>query len=149
MVSEQLAVSDVDVASVWDTLKSDASAQLIDVRTTAEWTFVGIPDLSSLHKEPMLIQWQSYPSNQPDASFAQSLDAELTARGLDRETNLYFICRSGARSLSAARTMVSLGYSRCHNVRDGFEGPINSGGGQRHRSELAGWKFSGLPWTQS
>ena len=148
MVEESFAIAELDVTGVWDRLKLDSSAQLIDVRTRAEWTFVGVADLSVLKREPLLIEWQTYPTNKPDPGFAAALDAELSGRGLGKATNLYFICRSGARSLSAARSMAALGYSHCHNVRDGFEGPINPDPARRHRGETAGWKFARLPWTQ-
>lgn len=148
MVLERYSVSEVDVVSVWDRLKTDANAQLIDVRTRAEWTFVGVPDLKDLKKEPLLIEWQSFPDNRPDPDFATTLDRELSGRGVSKTTNLYFICRSGARSLSAGRAMAALGYSHCHNVSDGFEGPLGSDPTSRRRGETAGWKFSKLPWTQ-
>ena len=148
MVTDNSRVTDVEVVDVWKRLEEDATAQLIDVRTRAEWTYVGVPDLSSLHKEPLLIEWQSYPTNQPDPDFARTLDEELSAKNLSKNTNLYFICRSGARSMSAARALAERGYSRCHNVRDGFEGPLNSAPSRRHRGETAGWKFAKLPWSQ-
>ena len=149
MVLEKLPVAGLDVESVWERLRSDPTAHLVDVRTRAEWTFVGVPDLSGLGKEPMLIEWQSFPENRPDPDFASTLDSELTTRGLGKATNLYFICRSGARSLSAARAMAALGYSRCHNVNEGFEGPVRSDDpDRRHRGEVSGWKFAKLPWVQ-
>jgi rhodanese-related sulfurtransferase len=148
MVVEKYPVAELDVVSVWDRLKADSTAQLIDVRTRAEWTYVGVPDLAEVGRQPLLIEWQSYPDNRPDPNFAASLDAELTANGIAKTTKLYFICRSGARSLSAARAMAALGYSHCHNVTDGFEGPLSAESGRRHRGELGGWKFANLPWIQ-
>ena len=148
MVVEKYPIADLDVVSVWSRLKTDETAQLIDVRTRAEWTYVGVPDLSELSKTPLLIEWQSFPDNRPDPNFAVALDAELQSKGLPKSTNLYFICRSGARSLSAARAMAGLGYSHCHNVTDGFEGPLGSEAGRRHRGTSAGWKSANLPWIQ-
>ena len=46
MVVEKYPVAELDVVSVWDRLKTDNTAQLIDVRTRAEWTYVGVPDLA-------------------------------------------------------------------------------------------------------
>ena len=147
MVIDKTPVSELDVVGVWGRLRAEATAQLIDVRTRAEWTFVGVPDLSEVGKEPLLMEWQSAPGSQPVPTFAKTLDAELSARGLDKSTNLYFICRSGARSLSAARAMAALGYSHCRNVTDGFEGPLGPGA-DRHCGKIAGWKFAKLPWVQ-
>ena len=149
MVVEKTPVADLDVRSVWEHLKRDASAQLIDVRTRAEWTYVGVTDLSELGKQPLLVEWQSFGQQQPNQDFAVALDAELRSAGIDKNTTLFFICRSGVRSLAAARSMAALGYTRCHNVADGFEGPIGTSPGHRHRGQLAGWKFAGLPWLQS
>jgi rhodanese-related sulfurtransferase len=148
MVVEKNPVAELDVVSVWDRLKADSTAQLIDVRTRAEWTYVGVPDLTEIGRQPVLIEWQSYPDNRPVANFSTSLDAELKAIGISKSANLYFICRSGARSLSAARSMAELGYSHCHNVTDGFEGPLSAKPGRRHRGESGGWKFANLPWIQ-
>ena len=147
MVIDKCLVAELDVGSVWGRLKADQTAQLIDVRTKAEWTYVGVADLTGIGKEPVLIEWQSFPSSRPDPNFAGALDSELSARGLEKTANLYFICRSGARSLSAAKAMAALGYGNCHNVTDGFEGPVSSGP-TRHRGNVAGWKFAKLPWMQ-
>lgn len=146
MVTDKSRVDEVSVSEVWKRLEADATAQLIDVRTRAEWTYVGIPDLSGLKKETLLHEWQSYPTNQPNPEFSKKLDADIAARGLGKNTNLYFICRSGVRSLAAAHAMASLGYSACHNVRDGFEGPLSP---DRHRGVTGGWKHAKLPWSQS
>ena len=55
-------VENVAPAEAWEALKANPDAQLVDVRTDAEWTFVGVPDLSSLGKRLALIPWQVYPS---------------------------------------------------------------------------------------
>ena len=43
-------VDAVDVETTWESLVSRPGAQLIDVRTRAEWTYVGIPDLGAIGK---------------------------------------------------------------------------------------------------
>jgi rhodanese-related sulfurtransferase len=78
---------------------------------------------------------------QRNASF---LD-HLQQAGLKPETPVYFICRSGARSLAAAQAAAAAGYKSVYNVAEGFEGPPNADG---HRGEVAGWKAAGLPWRQ-
>lgn len=135
----------VSVEDTWARLVSDPEAVLIDVRTVAEWSFVGVPDLSTIGKRPVLVEWQTYPSNQANASFADQVGDALKALGVSRNAELLFLCRSGARSLRAAETMVAAGYARCRNVVDGFEGPL---GPDRHRGSLGGWKAKGLPWVQ-
>ena len=138
-------VPDLDVGEVWRRLGGDQGAQLIDVRTRAEWSFVGLPDISKLGRRPLLLEWQGFPDNRVDPAFVVRLSQELDAAGVARDAELFFICRSGGRSLLAARAMQAAGFSRCRNVADGFEGPLD---GNRHRGAVAGWKAAGLPWVQ-
>jgi rhodanese-related sulfurtransferase len=139
------AVDDVDVAAAWEGLTSGPRSQLVDVRTRAEWTYVGIPDLGSIGKRAVLVEWQTFPDQTVDARFVERLAGELKALGVQLNDDLYFICRSGSRSLAAARAMAEAGYQSCHNVACGFEGPLDD---LRHRGTLRGWKASGLPWLQ-
>ncbi len=140
------AVDEVDVEQVWGTLQSDPRSQLVDVRTRAEWTYVGIPDLGPAGKRPVLVEWQTFPDQAIDPRFAERLAGELKALGVGLGDDLFFICRSGSRSLAAAKAMAAIGYRACHNVACGFEGPLDDG---RHRGASAGWKAAGLPWQQS
>ncbi|MDX2288208.1 MAG: rhodanese-like domain-containing protein [Hyphomicrobiaceae bacterium] len=129
----------------WHRLETDKDAILIDVRTRAEWAFVGLPDLSSIGKEVVRIEWQSFPDNRIDPAFAERLAEFLSASKVEKRAELFFICRSGGRSRMAAQAMAALGYSRCRNVATGFEGPLDP---QRHRGAQSGWKRDGLPWVQ-
>ncbi len=133
---------DVEPAIAWEILGGDAQAILVDVRTRAEWNYVGLPDLSSLNKEPALLEWQVFPSMQPNSDFVPA----LTGAVANRDTPLLFICRSGVRSAAAARAVTAAGYSSCFNVADGFEGPLDA---QSRRGVAAGWKAAGLPWRQT
>ena len=134
-------VDNVPPAQVWEALKSDPKAQLVDVRTDAEWTFVGLPDLSPAGKQAVLIQWQVFPDMQVNADFADQLkQARFTP-----DQHLYFICRSGQRSQAAAQEAQAAGFPHAHNVAEGFEGPPNGSG---HRGTVAGWKARNLPWRQ-
>jgi rhodanese-related sulfurtransferase len=56
------------------------------------------------------------------------------------------MCQSGGRSKVAAMQCTEIGYSACFNLADGFEGDLDE---HKHRNSISGWKFSGLPWTQS
>jgi rhodanese-related sulfurtransferase len=138
-------VDNVDVETTWQALASRPRSQLIDVRTRAEWTYVGIPDLASLSKRAVLIEWQTFPDQNIDPRFGERLAAELSALGIKQEDDLFFICRSGGRSLGAAKAMAAMGYRACHNVAGGFEGRLDKG---RHRGTVGGWKAAGLPWLQ-
>jgi rhodanese-related sulfurtransferase len=141
-----LPVDEVDVEAAWNGLTSSPRAQLVDVRTRAEWTYVGIPDLAPLGKRAVLVEWQTFPDQAVDPRFAERLASELKALGVQLEDDLFFICRSGSRSLAAAKAMAAAGYRACHNVSSGFEGPLDD---QRHRGSACGWKAAGLPWQQS
>ncbi|MBR9972132.1 rhodanese-like domain-containing protein [Magnetospirillum sulfuroxidans] len=132
---------DISPRDTWDKLQSDPEARLIDVRTQAEWQYVGLPDLSALEKQPVLVSWQVFPTMARNEAFAQ----QLAAQGIDKDTPLLFLCRSGVRSKAAAELMTSLGYSQCWNISDGFEGPLDD---SRHRGDQAGWKAQALPWLQ-
>jgi rhodanese-related sulfurtransferase len=138
-------VDDVDVETAWQALRSRAETQLIDVRTRAEWTYVGIPDLRSLGKRAVLIEWQTPPDRTVNPRFVERLAVELKALGTKPDDDLFFICRSGGRSLAAAKAIAATGYRACHNVAGGFEGPLDE---ERHRGTVAGWKAAGLPWLQ-
>jgi rhodanese-related sulfurtransferase len=137
---------DLLAVDAYELLEGDASAVLIDVRTKAEWAYVGTPDIRSLGKTPLFLEWQSYPSMAINADFAAGLEAQLRSAGVERGAPLVFLCRSGARSRQAAIAMTSAGWTPCFNVSDGFEGPLDD---LRRRGGAGGWKAGGLPWTQT
>jgi rhodanese-related sulfurtransferase len=134
-------VEDVAPQQAWQALQANPDAQMVDVRTDAEWMYVGLPDLSPAGKRVLLVQWQSFPTGAMNPTFVE----DLGAAGLNRQHEIYFICRSGARSLAAAELAEAAGFRRVFNVSDGFEGPPDAGG---HRGNVAGWKADGLPWRQ-
>lgn len=142
---QTIHIVDVDVQEVWKRLQEDPAAVLIDVRTRAEWSYVGVPELSSMGKQPIFIEWQTFPDNRVDPGFVERLSETLEAAGVSNQAELFFICRSGGRSRMAAQAMTAAGYAACRNVADGFEGPLDA---SRHRGQTAGWKAAGLPWAQ-
>ena len=130
----------------WQILRNDAGATLIDVRTLAEWSYVGVPSLEEVGRTPVLIEWERFPTGEPVPDFTSLLSTELKQRGAASDDPLLFICRSGARSRLAAIAMTSAGYANCYNIGPGFEGPLD---GDRHRSAISGWKLAGFPWSQT
>lgn len=140
------AVGEVSPVGAWALLESDPKAQLVDVRTTAEWTFVGVPDLSTLGRQALMIAWSEFPSMARNGEFETQAASQLKAQGAGADTPIVFICRSGARSLAAAQAMAAKGYSRCFNLIGGFEGDLD---GKRHRGQKNGWRHDGLPWMQA
>lgn len=133
---------EISAAETWEYLKRDANAVLIDVRTPAEWAFSGEPDLRALGKEPLRVSWKLARSHAVNPDFLLT----LRDTGIEPHAPLFFICRTGGRSLDAACAVTAAGFSHCYNVTDGFEGPLNA---QHQRGALAGWKAVGLPWVQS
>ena len=142
---EVVHIEDVPARETWDRLSRDPRAALVDVRTRAEWAFVGVPDLSALGRRVVMVEWQSFPDNRVDSNFAERVQAALAAGAVEKTDEVFFICRSGGRSRMAAEVLAEAGYRRSRNVADGFEGPLDS---QRHRGEVAGWKAAGLAWVQ-
>ena len=136
---------DILAKDCYNQLKSDKAAQLIDVRTMAEWSFIGIPDLNAISKRPHLIEWVQFPSQTMNENFTSNLNQRLEELKLEKDVKLYFLCRSGSRSQAAAQIMTAHGYSNCYNVSHGFEGDLNE---LHHRGEINGWKFDKLPWAQ-
>jgi rhodanese-related sulfurtransferase len=137
---------DIDAREAWALLERDSKAQLVDVRSAAEWTFVGVPDLKKLGKAAILVEWQSFPGMNRNAEFAEHARARLREAGATEGTPIAFLCRSGARSQAAARAMTAAGFENCFNVTGGFEGDLDA---SKHRGRAGGWKFHQLPWVQT
>lgn len=141
VISEAAYSGDLTPTQAWHRLEEDSAALLVDVRTDAEWSFVGLPDLRKLEKRTICVSWQVLPNLELNADF----EAELAAKGATGERPLLLICRSGVRSRHAAVALTKAGYRECYNVSDGFEGTHNDAG---HRGKTGGWKAEGLPWAQ-
>lgn len=130
-------IPEVSLDEAWAMLEADPRAVLLDVRTQAEWQFVGVPSVAPLTNEVRLVEWTTYPSGQPNPAFL-----DQASSGLETDQPIVVICRSGARSLSAARVLEQSGFSRLANVSAGFEGDTDAEGHRR-----GGWKEF-LPWRQ-
>lgn len=128
---------DIPPREAYERLKADPRAVLLDVRTAAEWNYVGIPAVDQL----LRVSWQHYPSLELNPSFV----AAVEAAGVTKDAQVLCICRSGVRSASAAAALTAAGFKNCYNVAEGFEGGRDGDG---HRSTLGGWKAAGLPWVQ-
>ena len=137
-----------DPIATWKRLSEDSTARLVDVRTEAEWNFVGTPDLSELDRDTWLFEWRTYPGMRVNERFAEMLEDKISK---ESPSAIYFICRSGARSLEAAQRIAreistSSSSPKLFNVEEGFEGDPD---GERRRGRLNGWKARGLPWSQT
>ena len=137
--------ADVTCKAAWDDLANNPSAVIVDVRTTHEWNSIGIPDLGNLDKTVILAEWQMFPSMQVNPDFASNVALALNELGTNKDDPIYFLCRSGARSQSAASAMSAMGYTNTFNILGGFEGAPDANG---IRGNVEGWKYDGLPWKQ-
>ena len=132
---------DITPEESWKLLSENPDAVLVDCRTDAEWRWVGVPDLSSLGRDVVFVEW-----NRSNGQHNDDIVAELNAPGVTAgERPVVFICRSGNRSIPAAETATAAGIAPSYNMLDGFEGQLDADG---HRGSN-GWRALGLPWKQS
>lgn len=131
---------DVTSAAAYAAVTGGEEALLVDVRTGAEWSFVGVPDLSASGGRVAFVEWSRF----PDGSLNEHFVEEVRRAGLAPGRPVYLLCRSGVRSRSAAEALTAAGLGPAYNVADGFEGPLDEDG---HRT-VSGWKAAGLPWRQ-
>jgi rhodanese-related sulfurtransferase len=134
---------DITPEQAWKLLSDNPDAVLVDVRTDAEWRFVGVPDLSSLGRDVVFIEWNSS-NGQRNENFLTDLKERIPAAAGAGERPLVFLCRSGNRSIGAAELATEAGLTPAYNVLDGFEGHLDDNG---HRGGT-GWRAIGLPWKQ-
>jgi rhodanese-related sulfurtransferase len=133
---------DVAPEAAFAALVGNASAQLVDVRTAPEWALVGRPDLASIGKAVHSISWKLYPAFDLNPQFIAQLQAAVP----NRQSPLYFLCKTGGRSLDAAIAATAAGYTACYNIAGGMEGDMNA---LRQRGQTTGWKAAKLPWEQA
>lgn len=140
-----MAVDDVDVAAAWEGLNSGPCSRLVDVRTRAEWTYVGIPDLGPIGKRAVLVEWQTFPIKPSMRALSSGLAASSRRSACScTTTSILFAVREAVawqqpeqwrrRGTSLATTSLSVSKDRLTIC--GTEAP------------LGGWKATGLPWQQ-
>ena len=149
-----------------DMLNTVPDTYLIDVRTRAEYQWVGHPISAYLFPYMLMTKdfgkWEEaygYRANVKNESFIGEI-----SKVFKKSDNLLIICRDGERSELAANELVDAGFKNVYNVEDGFEGPEfptfkdsnkdkfyrqlskrNKIHGFRHRRHY-GWQWWGLPW---
>lgn len=95
---------DITPEEAWKLLSENSEAVLVDCRTDAEWRFVGVPDLSSLQRDVVYIEW-----NRSDGTHNDGFVEDLKAAGVSGERPVVFLCRSGNRSIGAAEAATAAG----------------------------------------
>ncbi len=139
-MSENVQIDEAAPVPTFDVLEALDDAVLIDVRTAAEWDQTGVPDISSTGRSLWCVEWISGPQMAPNPAFLDEVLAH--AEGV-LPGRMFFICKSGARSASAAIAVAALakhmGVSvHCTNVIEGYQGHPAAG-------PQSGWKARGLP----
>jgi rhodanese-related sulfurtransferase len=129
-------IENLNPRQAWGLLQQNTDAVLVDVRTKVEHAFVGHPP-GAIH-----IAWKEAPDWQVNSKFVSEVKKVVS----DYNAPVLLLCRSGQRSMDAAKALEDAGFQRLINISDGFEGPLDQ---QHHRGNLGGWRFNGLPWEQS
>ena len=129
-------IENLNPQQAWELLQQNTKAVLVDVRSKIEHAFVGHPP-GAVH-----IPWKEAPDWQVNPKFVAEVERVVP----DKNAPVLLLCRSGQRSLDAASALEAAGFSLLVNIVDGFEGPLDQ---HKHRGNLGGWRFSGLPWEQS
>ena len=149
-INNQIIFDEIDPVNAYEKLVGCEKSFLIDVRSKAEWNFVGIPYSLDMKNEVIFCEWSVFPNMIKNSNFIEELISKIDFKQAE---NLYFICRSGARSFQAAKEVQNtlqkfykeFGVKFCLNVRYGFEGDLSE---DSKRGNLNGWKYSNLPWMQ-
>ena len=124
---------DVTPQQAWQWVQA-GQAVLVDVRSDAEREWVGyVPGAAA-------VAWKQWPGMAMNADF----DAQMRA-AVPEGARAVLLCRSGVRSIAAARRATELGLT-AYNVLGGFEGEPDQHAQRGHRN---GWRHAGLPWRQN
>jgi rhodanese-related sulfurtransferase len=129
-------IENLNPQQCWELLQTNPAAKLIDVRTFIEHSFVGHP-LNAIH-----VAWKEFPGMQLNSAFVEQVQQHAP----DKKAPLLLLCRTGGRSLEAAKALEAAGYQQLINILEGFEGALNA---EKHRNQMDGWRYRGLPWEQS
>lgn len=129
-------------------LEADPSIVFIDVRDPIEISYVGhasatdaiVPLKIQTHKFNAKKGGYTYRANE---NFMAEVDAAVARAGADKSTPIFLICRSGARSATAAKKLIEAGYTSVWNLIEGFEGDKSKAG----ERTVNGWRNAGLPWS--
>ncbi|BBL72381.1 rhodanese-like domain-containing protein [Methylogaea oryzae] len=132
------AIKSLKPKEAYAALQGNPAALLIDVRDTLESNFVGHP-VGAVN-----IPWKDWSNRQWQAN--PNFIAQVAERAPNKAAPLFLMCRSGQRSLEAAKALLEAGYTDLTNIEEGFEGGLDE---NKHRSTVSGWRCHGLPWQQS
>jgi len=134
--------------------KAGPKALFLDVRTPAEVMFVGMPTMADANVpymvEPDFPAWDDAKKAlklENNSDFVSEVRRRLNTKGLDPDSTIVLICRSGDRSAAAANLLAEAGLKKVYSVVDGFEGDLAKDGPKAGQRAVNGWKNAGLPWS--
>lgn len=130
--------ADVTPLTAMERLNRSSTARLVDVRTAEEWEEVGLPSVEGL----LAIEWLTMPMGELNPDFLQ----EIEQAGVSKNQELFILCRTGPRSIAAAKALAAEGYTNVYNVLEGYEGDADADG---YRGTVSGWQYHGLPWHRN
>jgi rhodanese-related sulfurtransferase len=126
----------------------------LDVRTPSEVTFLGMPTQADANVpymvEPDIPVWDASKNNlklEPNTDFIPEVRRRLKEKGLNENSPVVLICRSGDRSAASANLLSEAGFTNVYSVVEGFEGDLASSGPKEGQRSVNGWKNAGMPWS--
>lgn len=144
----------LDSAEAYDMkTKQGDKVFFVDVRDPIEIMFTGFTDVVDINipfMMPNRSRWNDKKSvflMEKNQDFEPAIAAALASRGLDKNTPVILMCRSGGtRGAPSAKALEGKGYKSVYVVVDGFEGSSIKEGDRKNWRLVNGWKNSGLPW---
>ena len=125
----------------------------VDVRTRAELEFVGMTNMVDINIPYMVHDPESWNDkksrfvSEPNSNFSIAFKDMINKKGLNKDSKIIVMCRSGSRSAKAANLLNQLGYKNVYSVVDGFEGDKAKSGQKKGQRVVNGWKNADLPWS--
>ena len=136
-------IKELTPPEAWDILQTNPDAVVLDVRSRMEYDYVGhVPG-------SVFVSLKEWPAWELETEFVENVMQALLKSRPDKDPHelaILAICRSGARSMTAAEELSKSGFKEVANVAEGFEGDKDE---NNHRNSVNGWRFHGLPWEQS
>jgi rhodanese-related sulfurtransferase len=150
----------------YDYLNTLPDTYLIDVRTKAEYEYVGHPNNAYLYPYMLLTDKLVKNGDKYEYKTVKNKDflSEI-AKSFKKTDNLLILSRDGVMSALAAKDISSAGFKNVYDIKDGFEGAefptYDDPDLQKFYRQLAkrykiegyqqrrhyGWQWWGLPWT--
>jgi rhodanese-related sulfurtransferase len=128
----------------------------LDVRTRAEVNFLGMPTVADANVPYMEIDnmysWDEKKGVfklEPNSGFVTEVQDRLQQKGLNQNSKIIVMCRSGDRSAKAVDLLAKIGFKNVYSVVDGYEGDVAKDGDHKGQRVVNGWRNNNLPWTYS